>query len=295
MTPAVPSIEDRFVDVGNFRIRYIEAGAADAPVVVLLHGASLGSSADTFRGNLPAFAAAGFRAVAFDQPGHGLSQDLQGDGGDPQVAIAPSLLDALHIAKAALVGHSRAGVGAIRLAMQDPSRYTAVVVLGTGSLLPPLGRADAESEAAAQRKQERKQAAVEPTIEQTRKLLEADLYHHELITQEALERRHALSIGRNFEAFSARNMPKAAPAGDAAKPAKAPLYERLGELQLPLLMLYGREDRASAGPRAELLKRQRPELNLTIIERCKHLLPWDAPREFVDLTTAFLREAGVRN
>ncbi|RXZ33840.1 alpha/beta fold hydrolase [Oxalobacteraceae bacterium CAVE-383] len=292
MTKTTPSISDKFVDVGAFRIRYIEAGAADAPVVLLLHGASLGSSADTFRGNLPAFAAAGLRAIAFDQPGHGLSENLPGASGDPQVSIAPAFLDALQIGKAALAGHSRAGAGAIQLAMKDPSRYTGVVVLGTGSLLPPLGQVDAESDAAAQRKQERKQATVEPTIEQTRKLLEADLFHHDLITQEALERRHAMSIGRNFEAFSARNMPK--PGAETAKPAKAPLYERLDELKTPLLMLYGREDRASAGQRAELLKRQKPALNLVIIDRCKHLLPWDAPQEFVDLTVDFLRQAGVK-
>jgi 2-hydroxy-6-oxonona-2,4-dienedioate hydrolase len=286
---------DKFIDVSGFRLRYIEAGAADDPVVLLLHGASLGSSADTFSGNLPAFAAAGFRAIAFDQPGHGLSETLEGLSGahgDPQVGIVPALLDALGITRAALVGHSRAGVGAIQLVLKDPSRYTGVVVLGTGSLLPPLGGIDAESDAAAQRKQERKQATVEPTIEQTRKLLEADLYHHDLITPDALERRHAMSIGRNFEAFSARNAPK--PKDDTAKPAKAPLYERLGELQVPLLMLYGRDDRASASLRAELLKRQKPELKLVILENCKHLLPWDAPQEFVEQTVAFLNKSPAR-
>jgi pimeloyl-ACP methyl ester carboxylesterase len=280
------STTDQFVDVSGFRIRYLEAGPEDGPVVLLLHGASLGSSADTFAGNLPAFAAAGFRAIAFDQPGHGRSVALAGTVDDPQVGIVPALLDALAIKRAALVGHSRAGSSAIQLALKDASRYTAVVVLGTGSLLPPLGELDAESEAAAQRKQERKQANVEPTIEQTRKLLEADLYHHDLITPTALEQRHAMSIGDNFQAFAARNAPKAK---DENKPAKTPLYERLDELTVPLLMLYGREDRASAGQRAELLKRQKPELNLRIIEHCKHLLPWDAPAEFVKLTTEFLR------
>jgi pimeloyl-ACP methyl ester carboxylesterase len=283
---AKKSTTDQFVDVSGFRIRYLEAGPENGPVVMLLHGASLGSSADTFAGNLPAFAAAGFRAIAFDQPGHGRSLALTGTVDDPQVGIVPALLDALAIKRAALVGHSRAGSSAIQLALKDASRYTAVVVLGTGSLLPPLGELDAESEAAAQRKQERKQANVEPTIEQTRKLLEADLYHHDLIAPAALEQRHAMSIGDNFQAFAARNAPKAK---DENKPAKAPLYERLDELTVPLLMLYGREDRASAGQRAELLKRQKPELNLHIIEHCKHLLPWDAPVEFVKLTTEFLR------
>jgi pimeloyl-ACP methyl ester carboxylesterase len=284
MTPmtSAPAIADKFVDIGDFRLRYIEAGSG--PALLLLHGASLGSSADTFAGNLAAFARAGFRAIAFDQPGHGRSTGEQAALAD----IVPAFLDVLGITRAALIGHSRAGASAIQLALKDASRYTGVVVLGTGSLLPPLGEFDAGSEAAAQRKQERKQATVEPTIEQTRKLLEADLYHHHLITQETLERRHAMSIGPNFRAFAARNLPT--PNDGAAKPAKTPLYERLNELQAPLLMLYGREDRASAGQRAELLKRQKPELDLVIIEHCKHLLPWDAPDEFVGLSTAFLQE-----
>ena len=36
--------EDKFVTVGGLRTRYIEEG--QGPAVILLHGASLGSSAD---------------------------------------------------------------------------------------------------------------------------------------------------------------------------------------------------------------------------------------------------------
>ena len=42
-------------------------------------------------------------------------------------------------------------------------------------------------------------AQAEPTIEDTRKLLEANLFHHELITPEELALRHARSIGKAFE------------------------------------------------------------------------------------------------
>ncbi|HTH97637.1 MAG TPA: alpha/beta hydrolase [Stellaceae bacterium] len=285
---------DKFVEAGGFRIRYIEDGAERAPVVLMLHGASLGSSADVFTRNLGAFAKAGFRAIAFDQPGHGLS-DAPSDTGtdpgakDPGVGITPAFMDALGITRAALIGHSRAGGQAIQLALKDPARYTGIVVLGTGSLLPPLGEVDAESEAAAQKKQERKQATIEPTPAETRRLLEADLFHHDLITEAALARRHAMSIGRNFQAFAARNAPK--PGKGEPKPVKAPLYERLGELKVPLLMIYGRQDRANAGPRAELLKRRQPSLDLHIIENCKHLVPWDAADAFADLAIDFLKGA----
>src|SRR4051812_30247326 len=64
-------VKDRFVTIDGLRLRYIEEG--EGPAVVLLHGASLGSSADVFIRNLTPLASAGFRAIAFDQPGFGLS------------------------------------------------------------------------------------------------------------------------------------------------------------------------------------------------------------------------------
>ena len=64
-------VKDKFAAVDGLRLRYIEEG--EGPVVLLLHGASLGSSADVFIRNLAPLARAGFRAIAYDQPGFGLS------------------------------------------------------------------------------------------------------------------------------------------------------------------------------------------------------------------------------
>ena len=50
-------IEDRFVTIDGLNIRYIERGEGAA--VILLHGASLGSSADVFLGNLGPLAEGG--------------------------------------------------------------------------------------------------------------------------------------------------------------------------------------------------------------------------------------------
>ena len=65
-TVAEARTEDRFVTVEGLKLRYIERGTG--PAVILLHGASLGSSADVFLRNLGPLADAGFRAIAFDQP-----------------------------------------------------------------------------------------------------------------------------------------------------------------------------------------------------------------------------------
>src|SRR3977135_3917298 len=53
---------DRFIAVDGLDIRYLEAG--NGVPAILLHGSSLGSSADVFRRNLPALASGGGRPVA---------------------------------------------------------------------------------------------------------------------------------------------------------------------------------------------------------------------------------------
>jgi 2-hydroxy-6-oxonona-2,4-dienedioate hydrolase/4,5:9,10-diseco-3-hydroxy-5,9,17-trioxoandrosta-1(10),2-diene-4-oate hydrolase len=275
---------DKYVQVDGLRLRYVEAG--EGPPVLLLHGASLGSSADVFLRNLAPLAQAGFRAIAFDQPGFGLS-DVPADLSAAYRRDAiPKFMDALGLPRAALIGHSQAGNPAVQLALAEPARYSHVIVLGTGSVLPPQGGKDAGAEAAVQQRLERRMAASEPTLDDTRKLLEANLFHRELITDAELALRHARSIGRPFQAFVARS--EAAESAPPKAP-KTPLWQRLTELKMPLLLIFGREDRGEAAKRAALLKETYPALDLHIVEGCKHLVPWDAADAFIALAIPFLK------
>jgi 2-hydroxy-6-oxonona-2,4-dienedioate hydrolase len=279
-------VEDKFVTVDGLKLRYIEAGSG--PPLLLLHGASLGSSADVFLRNLPPLAKAGFRAIAFDFPGFGLSDTPSDHSPAYRRASILKFMDALGLQKAALIGHSQSGGPAIQTALQAPERISHVVVLGTGSLLPPLDDAKkgGGAEAAVQQRLERRMAQAEPTIEDTRKLLEANLFHHELITPEELALRHARSIGKAFEAFCARN--DLAEAQSAKEPA-VPLWQKTAEVKAPLLLIYGKQDRANAFERATKLKQLYPHLDLHIVEGCKHLVPWDAADEFVRLAVPMLK------
>lgn len=278
-------VRDKYVTVDGLKLRYIEEG--EGPAVLLLHGASLGSSADVFRRNLPPLAQAGFRAIAFDQPGFGLSDVPEDHSTAYRKKLMPKFADALGLKKAALVGHSQAGNPAVQLALETPERYSHVMVLGTGSLLPPIdaGRTDRGGEA--QHRLERRMAQSEPTIEDTRKLLQENLYHQELITPEELALRHSQSVGRNFAAFVART--QAAEAAPPKADGKPPLWQRLADLRVPLLMLFGRNDRAHAADRAAMLKDKYPQLPIHIVDGCKHLVPWDAAGDFIRLAVPFLK------
>jgi 2-hydroxy-6-oxonona-2,4-dienedioate hydrolase len=175
----------------------------------------------------------------------------------------------------------------VSIALKNPERVSHVIVLGTGSLLPPLeagGTKVGGREGAAQARLEERMVKREPTIEDTRALLEANLFHHELITEEELALRHQNSIGRCFEEFVRRH----AAAGEGGGKSAAPLWQRLVEVQQPLLLIYGRNDRARAEERAKLLKERYPQLDLHSADGCKHLVPWDAADLFHQLAVPFL-------
>jgi pimeloyl-ACP methyl ester carboxylesterase len=202
-------------------------------------------------------------------------------------------MDALGLQKAVLIGHSSSGNPVVSIALENPDRVSHVMILGTGSLLPPLetgGTKVGGREGAAQARLEDRMVKKEPSLDDTRALLEANLFHHELITDEELNLRHQSSIGRCFAEFVRRHA--AGGEGDGnkggAKPA-VPLWQRLVEIKQPLLLIYGRNDRARAEERATLLKERYPQLDLHFAEGCKHLVPWDAADLFHSLAAPFLK------
>lgn len=270
--------ENKFVQVDGLKTRYIEAGTG--PAAILLHGASLGSSADVFERNLQPLANAGVRAIAYDQPGFGLTDNPSDYSVAYRRRFIMLFIDALGLESAALVGHSQAGSMALGLAFEHPRRISKVMVVGSGSVLPPLPEGQKQSGA----REGEEGTASEPTIEQTRALLEHNLFDHSLITPEVLETRHRMSVGKNFEAFLKRGQ---AAQGGGGKESK-PVWQRLIELPCPLLLIFGKNDRGNAYERAALLKEQYPQLNLHVADRCKHLVQWDVADQFHKLAADFL-------
>jgi 4,5:9,10-diseco-3-hydroxy-5,9,17-trioxoandrosta-1(10),2-diene-4-oate hydrolase len=273
---------DKYVAVDGLRMRYIEEG--QGPAALLMHGASLGSSADVFIRNLEPLARAGLRPIAFDFPGYGLSEV----GSDLSLAYqrdsVPKFIDALGLGNVALIAHSRSGSIAVQLALKEPARYSHLVVLGTGTLLPPLPEDVEGRYAQVAQRVDRQMAVTPPTLDDTKKLMQADLFHTELVTPDELALRHSRSIGKAFETFTARaNAPEGGGEGGA------PIWQRMLDLKIPLLLIYGRNDRAHAGDRAELFKKMHPDLNLHIVENCKHMVPWDAADEVMRLALPFIK------
>jgi pimeloyl-ACP methyl ester carboxylesterase len=138
--PAGTEFTARYLLVDGARIRYIDAGRG-APVV-FLHG--LGASMYAWRKNLAAVAAAGFRVIAFDNRGFGLSDKPPAPYDNAAYArLAVALMDSLRLPDAVLVGHAMGGAIAAEVAIEYPRRVRGLVLVGSaglGARQPPLFR-----------------------------------------------------------------------------------------------------------------------------------------------------------
>lgn len=270
-------MEERSGSVDGLRTRWLESGSG-APVV-LLHGASLGSSADVWRPVMNELAERGLRVLAPDLPGFGETSNPQDHSVRFRMRFVPAFLQSLGIARAHVIGHSQSGRIPVMLAFERPECLERIVVVGTGSLLPPLpGAAKADGAEGDEG------VAAEPTIEDVRAILEDNLHDHKLITPEAIALRHRMSAGKNFDAFRARRAAK----GEGKAKEGAPLWQRLGEVRVPLRLIYGREDRGDAARRLQLARERHPSLDFQLVDRARHLVMWDAPVQFVRLAGDFL-------
>lgn len=274
-------VAEKFTEIDGLRIRYLEAGSG--PAALLLHGASLGSSADVWTGNLPDLAAHGLRVIACDLPGFGESDNPADFSVAYRTRFVPAFLDAIGLQTAHLVGHSQAGRIAVSLALKRDARVSRVVVLATGSLLPPLPGA-AKGDAG----EGEDGGVAEPTLGETRRLLEENLFDASLVTPAALRIRQRMSTGKNFLAFLERR--RARGETKDSKLESKPLWQRLGEMPVPLRLIYGRQDRGHAAERAALAIERFPGLDLHLVDRCKHLVQWDGAGEFAALCGSFLAE-----
>lgn len=115
---------------------YETHGPADAPPLILSSG--LGGSANYWKPNIPALAEH-HRVIAYDHRGTGRS-----DRALPDVVTVDdfaddiiTLMDALEIAQAHLIGHAAGGVAGLALALKAPERLVSLVTINAWSKPDP--------------------------------------------------------------------------------------------------------------------------------------------------------------
>jgi pimeloyl-ACP methyl ester carboxylesterase len=125
----------RYVKLANDqKVRVVESGAESDLPLLLVHG--WGCSAYAFRENIAAVAAAGYRVIAPDLKGHGLSDkpvDKRSYSTAAMVQHIGEIVDALGLRRFAIAGHSMGAALSLRFAIANPRRITAL------GLLSPVG------------------------------------------------------------------------------------------------------------------------------------------------------------
>jgi pimeloyl-ACP methyl ester carboxylesterase len=124
----------RFVDVAldgvGGRLHIVELGAADAPPILLLHGAS-GNLAD-MRYALGEKLAQRYRVILVDRPGHGWSDRPGGAGNalpSSQAALLHQALTKLGVTRPIVLGHSWSGALATAYTLAYPDEVRGLVLL----------------------------------------------------------------------------------------------------------------------------------------------------------------------
>ncbi len=119
-------------DWNGLRVRYVDEGPADAPVVLLLHG--MPTWGYLYRTMIPAFVDAGYRCIAPDHLGFGRSDKPT----DPNwysiarhVEVLQSLIEALDLRDVTLVCQDWGGPIGLTQAAAMPERFSRLIIMNT--------------------------------------------------------------------------------------------------------------------------------------------------------------------
>ena len=249
--------------------------AGEGPVVVFLHG--IGGHRTNWRDQLPAFAAHGFRAVAWDARGYGLSDDYEGplDFADFSHDLA-RLLDHLEVERAHLVGLSMGGRILQDFYPRYPDRVATLVLCATfpgfDASLTPEKRAEfirIRKEPLVSGKEPKD---IAPVVAKTLIGPRATDAHFQRLV-ESMTMLHKESYIKAIEAST--------------------LYDRsasLPDIAAPTLLVFGGADSLVVPAVGERMAAEIPNARLIVIPEAGHLVNIEFPDVFNESVLAFLDE-----
>ena len=139
---------EKWLDVDGIRTRYFEAGEGQVPIV-LIHGgqmgdASGGENAEDWDLNFPVLARR-FKVISIDRIGQGYTDNPMRDEDCTMAASVRHVtrfLALLGKGPCNLVGHSRGGYVAARMALDTPRLVNSCVIVDSNTAAPATGRND---------------------------------------------------------------------------------------------------------------------------------------------------------
>lgn len=287
-----------FIDVAGTRTAYREEG--DGFPLLLLHGGDYRSfsSSHDWQPVLRLLAGQGFRAIAVDKLGQGYT-DLPGKGAPSFTMQAvyehvAGFADALGLGNFAVAGHSRGALPAALLAMDQPERVTALVVIDSNTLGPVSSLTPTDF-------YPRVYAGMSepPTAEQARREMDLNSFSTAHVDDATIQVR--TEIARQPKAATARQIMNAGGFREVFLPDAERLREaalgriRGGELAAETLIIWGRNDpSAPLGIALELfglVADVQPATELHVINQAGHYTYREHPARVAGLVAGFVKPA----
>jgi 3-oxoadipate enol-lactonase len=248
------------------RIGYLVAGSGGGTPLVFLHG--VGSDKAVWRPQLDHFGKSR-RAVAFDYPGYGESDFIDGATREDYAAAIFAAMDALDIDRAHVCGLSLGGVIAIAMHAQAPHRCASLIIADSFAVHPD-GQGIYDRSIAASRSMTMRELAEARTGVLLGSAATAELRQDVIDTMAEID-------------------PAAYRLGAAAV-WLADQQDRVAAIDVPTLVIVGEEDRITPPALSEELHRSIPGSRLELIPASGHLANAEQAGAFNQAIESFLSE-----
>jgi len=275
--------DDQYVDVGDVTTRYWALGEGGPPAI-LVHG--LGGYLENWEDNIAALAQER-RVYALDLVGCGRSDKPRVDYSIPYLtAFVHHFMTVQGIDKAALIGESMGGAIALLFALQYPAQVDKLVLADAGGLgeevslslrlmsVPLLG-----------------ELLSRPSRGGTARFLDELFYDQELVTDERIEEDYQMSAIPGARRCMLSMLRSMVNLWGARRDAYHLILDRLEEIEVPALVVWGAEDGILPVAHAHQAVERLPNARLHVFEACGHVPNIERAEAFNVLVKDFLSGA----
>ncbi len=257
-------IQSRSVQVAGHSVHYLAEGPANGPVVVLVHG--LGGRAEDWRNLAPQLAKAGFRVYMPDLLGYGRSEqpaDFSYSVHD-EAAVVVGFMDALGLKQVTLGGWSMGGWIVQLVAAGHPERVSRLMLFDSAGLYARPGWDTA--------------LFTPGNAAQLAQLDDLLMPNPPAVPSYVV--RDVLRVSRENGWVVKRALATMLTAQDVTD-------NKLHELKMPVLIVWGSLDQITPLDQAQTMHRLVPQSELDVFDGCGHLAPLQCAAQIGPKVVAF--------
>ena len=273
----IPGVENHFITVNGVTLHYLRAG--DAKPLILLHG--MGASSASWRDNIVPLSRR-YSVYALDAPAHGDSGVWVPDYSPNEMArLVAGFIEQLGLQGSVLIGNSMGGGLAVHVAEQAPHLVDGLVLVDTvafSAKLPLFVR-----------------LATVPllgellwlrTLPRDQMLLRV-IFHDPHFAEKELAQELARSRNRPGAKMAVLRALRAGSGLGGLNPDTL-LLPKLARLDIPVMVVWGAQDRIMPVEMAYEAKAKLPSLDLHVFDQCGHWPQMERAEEFNELVTSFV-------